>query len=219
MRIISVTGVSLMSIAGIITWAAAASAQTTTTTTTTATDPQTDVSPPTTATTVVNVQQPSAPPQTTTTTSAPVLVEQPNSRESTTYSGTMPNFYLIGTGAVIFGGLWIASAAVGAESSHQGDNHLWIPLVGPWLDFGDRGALPPGNGQNSEMTDRVFLVLDGVFQAVGTLEILSGFIFPTSHYEKQTVRESKNGAFKPEIHLMPVQLDARGYGMGAIGRF
>jgi hypothetical protein len=236
MRRICVKAVSILSVAAVSVWTCAAFAQDTQQQTTTTTDAQgnsatqtttttsTPVAPPPTVVQPVVqpaptvVEQPVVPVQATTTTSAPVYAP-PQTQEEEQVGGKVPNFYLIGTGAALVAIPWGVSAIVSAESTHPGDNQLWIPLVGPWLDLGSRGPMPGGSGNNAEIANRVFIALDGVFQAVGTLEIISGFLFPSAHYEKKVVKSAKNGAFHPEVWVTPMQMDKETYGMGAVGRF
>jgi hypothetical protein len=225
MRRICVTAVSILSVAAVSGWTCAAFAQDTQQQTTTTTDDLGNSTSQTTTTTstpppapVVQPVPVPVPVQATTTTSAPIYAP-PQTQEEVQVGGKVPNFYLIGTGAALVAIPWGVSAIVGAESSHPGDNQLWIPLVGPWLDLGNRGPMPGGNGNNAEITSRVFLALDGVFQAVGTLEIISGFLFPSAHYEKRVVKSAKTGAFQPEVWVTPMPMDKDTYGMGAVGRF
>jgi hypothetical protein len=126
---------------------------------------------------------------------------------------TVPNTTLIVTGAVAFGVPYVISASIASESSHQGDSHLWVPIVGPWLDLGDRGALPPDNTspRDTELTNRVLLVVDGVFQAAGALEVVSGFLFP--------VERERRVASKPWVRVSPMKLGYGGYGLGTVGSF
>jgi hypothetical protein len=224
MRIISVTGVRALSVIATLGWASTGFAQTTTTTsdeqgtsTTTTTSP---VPPPTGALTPQTVTvQPVVPAPPVTTTSAPVVL-QPSTHETVVSGEKVPNMYLIWTGVFLMGAPYLASAIVSAESSHQGDSHLWVPLAGPWMDFGDRGAMPSGNGRDAEVASRVFLALDGVFQAVGTLEIIGGFVFPATRYERKTTNTTtETGAFKPTVHVAPIRFDGSGYGLGALGTF
>jgi hypothetical protein len=231
MRTILETTVALLSLAGAVTWASAASAQTTTTTTdeqgrstqTTTAVPAPAAAPAAPSAQIVNIQQPAAQPvSTTTTTAAPVYVQtqpaQPAS-ETVDTGESVPNKYLIWTGVALLGISWGASAIVSAESQHQGDGHLWVPLAGPWLDFVDRGAMPAdSHGHDVEVTNRVFLAVDGVVQAVGALEIISGFVFPTTRYETRTTN-TEASARKVDFRLTPMKLSKNGYGFGAIGTF
>jgi hypothetical protein len=123
-----------------------------------------------------------------------------------------PDMRLVVSGAFVFGVPYVISASIASESTHQGDGHLWVPILGPWLDLGDRGPLPPDNTspRDGEITNRVFLVVDGVFQAVGALDIVSGFLFPV---------ERERVVAKPWVRVTPMKLGYGGYGLGTVGTF
>jgi hypothetical protein len=220
---------------GIMGWSQIAAAQSATTVQTTGTDTPTSstttttTSPaPTTTTTptntTVNVQQPApttAPTTvgTTQTTSAPFLAT--SQRDETVDKNVYyPNTPMIVTGAIVFGAPWAASAIVSGESNHQGDNHLWIPIAGPWMDFADRGNVPQGSGHDGEIANRVFLAADGVVQAIGVLQIASGLLFPVSHDEKKvTTVEQTAERNRLHVNVTPMQLSRDGYGLAALGTF
>ena len=47
---------------------------------------------------------------------------------------THPNGTLLATGFVTFGVGYGAAVLVAGTSDHQGDNHLYVPIIGPWLE-------------------------------------------------------------------------------------
>src|SRR5207302_1530647 len=130
MQFVRVSTAALAAAALASTWASRAAAQD---------QPMSDQRPQTTTQPTV-VQQPAPVVQA----PAPVVVQQngtegvPPRGETVETGEKIPNGPLITTGVIVFGAPWVASAIVSAESTHQGDNHLWIPIVGPWLDFADR---------------------------------------------------------------------------------
>src|SRR4029077_11191764 len=86
---------------------------------------------------------------------------------------------LLGSGIAVFGIPYITSVIVAASSDHDGDHHLYVPLAGPWLDMANRGSCPTGsNACDNETTYKVLLAVDGVFQALGAIEIVSAFLTP-----------------------------------------
>jgi hypothetical protein len=137
----------------------------------------------------------------------------PRSRaETSAYAG--PNRALLTTGLITFGIPYISSAIIAAESSHPGDSHLWVPVVGPWLDLGSRGPCPAAwSACDSETANRVILVVDGILQGAGALQLIGAFVFP-----EHTVRVAAT-AFTPEFTLTPARVARDGYGLAAIGRF
>jgi hypothetical protein len=162
--------------------------------------------PPAPAPTVV-VQSPPAV-ATTTTTSAAVPSE-------TREEAYVPNPYLLTTGFILWGASYSTSVIVAAESANPADQHLYVPIVGPWIDLGNRGSCPVGNnGCDNETTNKVLLGVDGAFQAIGTLEVLWGFLRP-EHREVTTVQATR---YTPALTFTPARI-ASGYGLTAFARF
>ena len=91
----------------------------------------------------------------------------------------MPNFGVAINTRIVSG-----AAIVGSESDHQGDKHLYVPILGPWLDLADRGGCDNITNTNcdGETTNKVLLVADGVIQAAGAIEIVAGLLTPTHHH-------------------------------------
>jgi hypothetical protein len=150
---------------------------------------------------------PAAPVQTTTTAGPPATVET-----TTGYSG--PNRYMIGSGLVVFGLSYIPAVIVAAQSSQTEDHHLYVPVVGPWLDIANRPACGPGSvGCDTETTAKVLIAVDGVFQGVGALTTVLGFLTPEHHSVTTTASD------KPTVTFTPAQIGPTGYGAAAIGSF
>ncbi|HZU84567.1 MAG TPA: hypothetical protein VE987_16675 [Polyangiaceae bacterium] len=132
-----------------------------------------------------------------------------------TTSHYVPNRALIGTGVVTFGLSYIPAVVVAAESPQSADHHLYVPVVGPWLDLGNR----PACGVNSiacdtETTNKVLIAADGVFQGLGVIAVVAGFLTP----EREVVTAA-SAPEKPSVHVTPAQLGAGGYGVAALGKF
>lgn len=157
------------------------------------------------------VQAPPPPPAQPT---AIVAGPAPVTETSTGYSG--PNRYMIGSGLVVFGLSYIPAVIVAGESSLPADHHLYIPIVGPWIDMGTR---PPCGVNNvtcdNETTNKVLLGIDGVFQGLGALTTVFGFLMP----EHNHVITTTAAADEPTIHFTPAQVGPSGYGAAAFGTF
>jgi hypothetical protein len=138
------------------------------------------------------------------TTVAPSPVIVTPSRDIATEEKKTPNVGLITSGAVMFGATYTASLAVAASSGRSADDHLYIPLAGPWIDLADRGACRGGNC-NREAGYKALLVADGLLQGAGALMFISGFVFPTT----KTV--TRTAAVKPGVHFAPSA------GLGSVG--
>ena len=127
---------------------------------------------------------------------------------------TGPNRRLIGSGLITFGLSYIPALVVAGTSDVSADHHLYVPIVGPWLDLGDRPGCGPGQiSCDAETTNRVLLVVDGIFQGVGAITVVAGFLSPSATEVVTTA-----DADKPTLHLAPANV-ASGYGMAAFGTF
>jgi hypothetical protein len=147
----------------------------------------------------------------------PVVVAQPAGPDTvqTHTESTGPDGRTIGGGIVTFGISYGIAIGVAAGSGHEGDHHLFVPIVGPWLDLGDRGACPLSRSCAGETANRALIVVDGVFQAIGVLTVVSGFVFPKT----RDVTTTTTGATKPTVEITPVQYAHGGVGLAAVGTF
>jgi len=170
---------------------------------------------------VVVAPAPAAPTTTTTSGSVPgpVVVNNggsPRSAESSDHEYVGPNRKLLMSGIIMAGVPYIASVAIAASSNHHGDDNLYVPVIGPWLDIGHRGDCPVGSSAcDNETGNKILLGVDGVFQAVGALQILGSFIFP----ETREVTTVPATAFTPALTLTPTKMGKAGYGLSAFAEF
>jgi hypothetical protein len=125
-----------------------------------------------------------------------------------TYEESMPNGALIGSGLVMFGASYIPSMIVAASSDHSGDMSLYVPVAGPWMNLAQRDSGCPGGRCENDAANKVLLVADGVFQGLGALQILGGFLFPTTRTVTQVAG----------VHVLP-SVSAHEVGLTAVGRF
>lgn len=124
-----------------------------------------------------------------------------------------PNRALLSTGTGIFVLSYGASVVAGAVSDRDADKNLFIPVVGPWMDLGDRGCSATERcGQNEDIA-KAMVITSGIVQGAGVLMALSSLFIP----ETSTVEERSRSA-KPHVRVLPVSLSA-GAGLGAVGRF
>jgi hypothetical protein len=132
---------------------------------------------------------------------------------------TRPNHSLITSGVITLGASYGASAIVAAQSDHPGDKRLFIPVVGPWLDLTDRGSCPSNTSCDGETGYKVLIVVDGIVQAVGALDIVAGFLMPeTVTTVAKSAPSTSVAVFQPKVHVAPVSM-ASGYGLAAVGTF
>lgn len=133
--------------------------------------------------------------------------------EQTTYAG--PNVALMTSGLVTFGLTYVPSVIVAAESSRPADHHLYVPVVGPWLDLGDRPACGPGSiACDRETTNKVLLIGDGVLQGLGVVATVAGLLVPQPATVVTTAENDK-----PSVHVTPAEFGSGGYGVAAFGKF
>ena len=127
---------------------------------------------------------------------------------------TRPNRTLLSTGIGVFVVSYGATAIAGAISDRDADKNLFIPVVGPWMDLGDRGCESRSCG-NREDVNKAMIITSGVLQGAGVLMAVGSLIIP----ESTTVTEKRTTAkAKPEVRVTPVSFGA-GAGVGAVGRF
>ena len=156
-----------------------------------------------------------APSTTVVTPAAPAAAAPATVEHSEGYSG--PNRYMIGSGLVVFGLSYVPAVIVGAQSNLSEDHHLYVPIAGPWIDMATRPGCPAGSTNcDNETTNKVLLGVDGVFQGVGALTTILGFLMP-EHDHTTTV--TAKAALEPTIHFTPAQMGPGGYGAAAFGTF
>ena len=134
------------------------------------------------------------------------------------YNG--PNRALISTGLVTFGLSYVPAVIVAGTSAQPADNHLFIPVAGPWLDLAERPACGTSLTEaaavaipcDMETTNKVLLGVDGVFQGIGALTTLVGLLSPEREEEPVTTG-------KPTVHVTPARMGVGGYGIAAFGNF
>jgi hypothetical protein len=87
------------------------------------------------------------------------------------------------TGALVFAATYGTSVIAAASSNHPGAERLYVPVLGPWLALGDWGSCPVSQPScDSNTTDKVLLVADGVFQAAALIAMVDGLIAPSHHH-------------------------------------
>jgi hypothetical protein len=187
--------------------------QTTTTTTTPATT--TTTAPPQ----QVQVVQPVQPVQpqvaTTRTTSAPYGPASEDRYSERTVEHR-PNRTLLSTGTGLFVLSYGSSVIAGAVSDRDADKNLFIPVVGPWMNLGDRGCTAAEPCGSNEDVAKAMIITSGVVQGAGILMALGSLIIPESTTVEERTRSAKLAEKK--VHVLPISMGA-GAGVGAVGRF
>ena len=188
------------------------------------TDPNQPPAPPVPAAPTTTDPMPAPPPttpvttETTTTTTAPPVVivnPAPTAPRTTTYVAPEGedtydawNAPVFATGALVFAGSYGAAAIASGMSDHTGADRLWVPVAGPWLALNDWGNCPiTSSACDTNTTDKVLLVADGVFQAAGLLTMVDGLLSPSHHRVVTRTADKK-------VHVTPT-----GSGLAVFGHF
>jgi hypothetical protein len=136
--------------------------------------------------------------------------------EQTTYA--RPNRFIIAAGILGFVGAYVPSFIVAAHNGNSHDNNLYIPVVGPWLDLEQRpgcGLGPTSCGRESGFA--ALLIVDGIFQALGPVATVLGFLVPERHTVIITAKADKPA--RPTVHVVPARVGRDAYGVSAFGDF
>lgn len=116
-----------------------------------------------------------------------------------------PNVPMLVSGATIVAASYAPALAVAMTSDRRGDDNLYIPVAGPWMDLAQRGGCAP-NSCETEALYKGGLVALGVAHAVGAGLIVGSFIVP----EKRTVAKTV---------IVPTQMGRAGAGLAVVGSF
>ena len=119
-----------------------------------------------------------------------------------------PNPFLFTSGLLTTAVSYGPAVLVAMNSPRAEDDYLYAPLVGPWLDLAARDDSFKDDGLN-----RGLLVVDGIFQAVGVLQLAASFMFIDSG-------DTANGQpAQVQATLVPSRMPNNGYGLSAVGTF
>jgi hypothetical protein len=133
---------------------------------------------------------------------------EPGPQEQQPQDSDVMNAPVFTTGALVFAATYGASVITAAASDHPGADRLYVPLAGPWLALADWGHCPVANpGCDSNTTDKVMLVVDGVFQAGSLIGMLDSLVQPSHHAHTVVVADKK-------VHVTPT-----GNGFAVFGHF
>src|SRR5262249_29879849 len=99
---------------------------------------------------------------------------------------------------------------VGAQSPLDADKRNFIPVVGPWLDIGQRPCAFGGACSTSDNVGSAFLIVSGAAQGIGIILAATSFAAPdaTIHLEPPSTK----------MMVLPMTFGA-GAGVGAAGMF
>ena len=138
----------------------------------------------------------------------------------------LPNPPLLASGltGIVVG--YLPALGVAIASDHKGDDQLFIPIAGPWLDLGKRGCsgvtVATSDGPyevasqkncGSSGIETAALIADGAVQGIGALQVIGSFFVP----QRRLVTTSK--AHPPSFVVTPTTFAGHGAGAVATGNF
>lgn len=127
-----------------------------------------------------------------------------------------PNRALLRSGATTLGVAYAPALVVAINSERKGDDYLYYPVAGPWLDLSHREKCATCK---HETLNEVLLVTDGIFQGVGALQIVGSFLFPERRTTYSTKRLAKAAQpAGPRLHVKPARFSGA-YGLQATAVF
>jgi len=134
--------------------------------------------------------------------------QQSRPSDSITYERTEPDKRLVVGGIALFGLTYGPSLVIAGTSGYPADKNLYAPIVGPWVDLASRGPCGAGHeiSCDTERAYKVLLVANGVGQALGALQIISGFAFPVH----KTAHDATTVVVSPQLGFTMVGVQASG---------
>jgi hypothetical protein len=119
-----------------------------------------------------------------------------------------PSAYLFSSGLITTGLSYTPALIVAINSDRSEDKYLYAPFVGPWMDLGARDG--------GSKVDKTLLVVDGVFQTIGAIQIIASFIFTGG---AETAKSDASSSVASQTVVAPAMLASDGYGLVAAGHF
>jgi hypothetical protein len=133
----------------------------------------------------------------------------PTKETITVYERQRPNRPLLITGGLLLVGTYATTAGIVGANGNPGDHDLFIPVVGPWINLGERTCSGDCGDHNR---DTVLIAASGVAQGVGALMVLSSFLVPEKIPKAQIVAGPVNMQVAPTASM-------GGAGVSAFGTF
>jgi hypothetical protein len=97
---------------------------------------------------------------------------------------------------------------VAVNSDRSEDKFLYAPFIGPWLDLAAR--------DDDDKLNNTLLVVDGVFQTIGALQLLASFMWIDVDDDAAAADST---TIVSQAAVAPARLSSDGYGLVAVGRF
>jgi hypothetical protein len=120
-----------------------------------------------------------------------------------------PNPFLFNSGLIMTGLSYTPALIVAVNSDRSEDKYLYAPFVGPWLDLAAR--------DDSDKLDNTLLVIDGVFQTIGLVQIVASLMWVDDGDGAVVASDESSGVDVASI--APARFSDDGYGLMAVGSF
>ena len=98
---------------------------------------------------------------------------------------------------------------VAVYSDRSEDKYLYAPFVGPWIDLAAR--------DDSSKLDTTLLVVDGVFQTIGLVQIVASLMWVDDGDDDVAADAADTGIDVASV--APARFSGGGYGLMAAGQF
>jgi hypothetical protein len=155
---------------------------------------------------------------TTQTTAAEYTENVAAEQRRTTYK---PNPWLMGSGAILFGGSYGASVIVAAADHNTASNewtkNLYIPVAGPWITLGKDPCTFATRCTTADNWNGALMIGSGIAQGAGLVLMATSFFVP-AHKTTTVVAAQNQKPQKPRVSFAPVSYKG-GAGVGASGTF
>jgi hypothetical protein len=122
-----------------------------------------------------------------------------------------PNAFLFSSGLITTGLSYTPALIVAVNSDRDEDKFLYAPFVGPWLDLAAR--------DDDSKLNRTLLVVDGVFQTIGALQLIASLMFINTDGDGVASADDSSDTLISQAAISPARLAEDGYGFVAVGRF
>jgi hypothetical protein len=121
-----------------------------------------------------------------------------------------PNAFLFSSGLITTGLSYTPALVVAVNSDRSADKYLYAPFVGPWLDLAAR--------DDDSKLNRTLLVVDGVFQTIGALQLVASLLFIDGGDSGVAAADDSSSVIS-QAAVAPARMAEDGYGLVAVGRF
>jgi hypothetical protein len=141
---------------------------------------------------------------------------------------TRPRKGLVISGSIVFGIPYFLSLSVAASSKYTPDRWLYAPLVGPFIDLGQRkeNCVTYGNGSfgttttcSDDSSERFFLMADGLMQVAGATMLILGLALPQHLLVRDDAPFVGGKPAQFAWTIAPQKMGRSGYGLGLAATF